>query len=327
MRLVRDVALFLVLQAAIALAVDAAYMRHVGHEHYLASVRDKAVRLAGMRAPRILLAGGSNAAFGIDSTALERESGRPVVNLGLNAGLGRGFILAQAAAATGPGDLVVLMPEYGFFAPDEFVDPPTLLLVLRFAPESARFVPPGAVPRLLDQGLGTLTLRLRALWSVLRGAPWRSPLYFREAFDLRGDMIAHLAMPAAGAGGQHVGIPPASEAGVACARLASFARRVAERGARLVIVPPPIPSDDAASQAEAIRALWDRVGRETGIPVLGAANMYGRELFLDTSYHLAASGRQLRSRHLIDLLRRTELGAASGREQPHNRPAQVPPVG
>jgi hypothetical protein len=301
MRLLRDVALFLVLQAAIALAVDAAYVRTVGREHYLASVREKARRLQDVSPPRILLVGGSNTAFGVDSAALESASGRPVVNLGLNAGLGRDFVLAQASSGLGLGDLVVLMPEYGFLGRGA-VDAPTVLLVLRFAPETARFVPLAAVPTLLDQGLSTFTLRLRSLWTVLRGRPWRSPLYHRAAFDERGDMTAHLAMPPGGVSA-HVGVPPPDEAGPACLRLAAFAHDAGARGARVVIVPPPIPADDAAAQAGSIRALWDRVARETGVRVLGTDDAYARELFLDTAYHLSAAGRRQRTSRLIELLR------------------------
>lgn len=311
MRLVRDVAVFLLLQVAIALAVDAAYMHHVGREHYLASVRDKAARLAEVRPPRILLVGGSNAAFGVNSAALERTSGRPVVNLALNAGLGRGFILAQALAAAEPGDLMVLMPEYGFLAPQELADPPTLLLMMRLAPETIRFVPAAVVPRLLDQGLGTLTVRLRALGTILNGKPWKNALYSRGAFDARGDVTAHLDLPPDDAGGHHEWVWHPATAGPACRRLSEFARDVAARGARVVIVPPPIPGDDAARQAEAIAALWGRVARETGIPVLGARKTYDRALFLDTVYHLSASGREQRTRHLVDLLRRFDWGAAA----------------
>ncbi|MET0552369.1 MAG: hypothetical protein ABW221_04990 [Vicinamibacteria bacterium] len=316
MRLARDVAIFLALQAAVFLAVDAAYMRYVGREHYLASLRDKTARLAEVRPPRILLVGGSNAAFGVNSAALERSSGRPVVNLGLNAGLGRDFILAQASAAVQPGDLVVLMPEYDFLAPYALVDAPTLLLVMRLAPETVRFVPLSAVPQLLDHGLGTVTVRLRALGAVVRGQPWRDPLYYRQAFDARGDMTAHLALPPAGAGGKHGGVWLAQTAGPACRRLSDFARDAHARGARVVIVPPPIPGDDAVRQAEAIAALWERVDRETGIPVLGARKIYDRSLFLDTAYHLAASGREQRTRHLVDLLRRFEDGSAAGTPRP-----------
>jgi hypothetical protein len=306
MRFARDVALFIGLQAAIALAVDALYMHHLGRHHFLASLRDKAARLAAAPAPRILLVGGSSTAFGVNSQAIERACGRPVVNLGLNAGLGRGFILAQAEAAVQPGDLVVLMPEYSLLAHDDVVDTSTVWLSLRLAPETVRFVSLETVPELLDAGLGTLTERLQRLWALARGKKPRNSLYDRYAFDDRGDVTSHLDLPPGNARGQHVETGPASSLGPVCRRLAAFARIVRSRGARVVIVPPPIPGDDATRQELQLAAIWDRVEREAGIPVLGARKTYGRERFLDTAYHLAASGRQERTRHLVDLIRRFE---------------------
>jgi hypothetical protein len=311
MRFARDVALFVGLQAALALAVDTVYMKKLGRYHFLASIRDKNARLAAVPSPRILLIGGSSTAFGVNSQAIEHASGRPVVNLAVNAGLGRSFILSQATAAAQPGDLLVLMPEYNLLWPEEAVDTPTLWLTLRFAPRSVRFVPLSVVPKMLDAGFGTLTERLQGLAVVARGESWENPIYSRKAFDQRGDVIAHLAQPAGLAKDEHVGISPASTLGPACRRLAAFGRDVRARGARVVIVPPPIPEDDAALIATEIAAIWDRVEREGGITVLGARKTYSRESFLDTGYHLAAPGRQERTRHLVDLIRRFEAGASA----------------
>lgn len=79
-------------------------------QHMLAAMIDKHAALADSRA-RILIVGGSSAAFGVDSERISRELSVPVVNLGLHAGLGVEFMLREVAAVATDDDLVILCPE------------------------------------------------------------------------------------------------------------------------------------------------------------------------------------------------------------------------
>jgi hypothetical protein len=309
-RFIRDVALFLALQGVLVVALDAFYMRHFGRTHYLAAALDKAARLERVPPPRVLLVGGSSWAFGVNSAALERSLERPVVNLGLNGGLGLRYLLAQAAEAVRPGDLVLLSLEYPLFEAREFSDPSTILLALRIDPSAVRFVTPSTVPALLDQGLFPLTVRLRALHAFATGTV-DTFIYERSLFDERGDAIAHRSIGSMHGGNQHIGVPAAEGAEQACRHLARFAAQVRARGATVLLTPPAIPRDDYEPQRERIAALWLRVERETGIPVIGARKTYPRELFLDTPYHLTFEGRRERTRAIIDLTRRALQSAAA----------------
>jgi hypothetical protein len=302
-RFLRDVGLFLLLQLVLLVALDAAYMRYQSRRHYLAGFLLKARRLEETKSPRILIVGGSSAAFGVNSAALERVSGRPVVNLGLNAGLGLRFILAQAASAVRPGDLVVLMPEYALFYRGEPLDSQTVMLVLRFAPDAVRFVPLRKVPHLLDQGLSALTERLHTLRHILAGSDWRHPYYNSDAFDERGDVVAHLESGSRRGKDEHVGVPTPEDAETACRSLEAFVREASATGARVVLVPAAIPYDDYEAQQQQVVALWSYVERRTGVEVMGVGKRYDRDLFLDTSYHLTRFGRQQRSRDVITLVR------------------------
>jgi hypothetical protein len=303
-RFLRDTALFLAIQAVLVIALDAFYMRHFGRTHYMAALLDKAARLQRVPAPRILLVGGSSWAFGVNSAALERALDRPVVNLGLNGGLGLGFMLAQGADAVRPGDVVILSLEYPLFERKEFTDPSTILLALRIDPAAIRFVAPSTVPALLDEGLFPLTVRLRALHAFAKGVG-ESPLYRRSAFDERGDAVGHRGMASQHGGTQRVFVPSADDAALACRRLAAFAAHVRSRNTTVAITVPAIPSDEYEPQRDRIAALWERVERETGIPVLGVRKTYARDLFLDTPYHLTFEGRGERTRTIIDLARRS----------------------
>jgi hypothetical protein len=84
----------------------------VNSTDYIAGINLKHKLVNEISSPKIIVAGGSNVAFGIDSDKLEEEFSIPVVNLGLHAGLGLDFILAELKDCMKENDIVLLSPEY-----------------------------------------------------------------------------------------------------------------------------------------------------------------------------------------------------------------------
>jgi hypothetical protein len=82
------------------------------YKHQLAMLIDKRVMLDATPAPRVILVGGSNLMFGVDSAVLEQSLGIPVVNMGVFGGLGLLAPLDVILPHVRPGDTVVLVPEY-----------------------------------------------------------------------------------------------------------------------------------------------------------------------------------------------------------------------
>lgn len=81
-------------------------------ENYFASIADKHNYAQSIQKPKIILAGGSNIAFGISSDSIEKSLNIPVVNLGLYVGFGLDFILRETLSEVKTGDLVILSIEY-----------------------------------------------------------------------------------------------------------------------------------------------------------------------------------------------------------------------
>src|SRR5678816_2773153 len=71
------------------------YHTNVRDDSYLAAVLEKDRLIRNTPSPKIILVGGSNLAFGIDSKAIEDSLGLHVVNMGLYAKLGLKYMLAQ----------------------------------------------------------------------------------------------------------------------------------------------------------------------------------------------------------------------------------------
>jgi hypothetical protein len=310
-RFLRDVGAFLALQVVVAVAVETAYHRALGAHNYMAAFEDKAKLLETTPPPRILLVGGSSLAFGVNSAAIERALGRPVVNLGLHAGLGLDLALRQAERSLAQGDLVVLSPEYGPLGPGLPFHTVTLLHQLAIVPSAARDLHVSSVPRLLDGGLGLPRQRLTALWDYVRvGRP--VSVYWREGFNRRGDFLGHLDSGSLGGGSEHVWVPTAELATDACARLGRFARRARERGAEVLIAPPPIPADDRERQSETIARFWQAVTQRTGLRVLEDV-VLPRSRFFDSGYHLTRQGRR---QHTGSILRGVRAAGVVTRDAP-----------
>jgi len=310
-----ECACFVALQAALFVGLEIAYTRLHLRGHYLTAWNDKQARLQTVPPPRVLLVGGSSWAFGVLSPMLEEGLGRPVVNLGLHAGMGREFILREAAAAVRPGDVVVLSLEYPLLAPRDSADLPMLMDLVECAPPAAQFIPLRLIPDALDCALQHLTKRPRALALDLIGRSAGSGgVYSRSAFNGHGDVVAHYDRGSLFGMKRHGGLPvPADAVRPVVARLNRFAEQVRAAGGLAFFSLPPLPEDDRRRQAERLDALALLLRAELQLPVI-EPQVAGlpRSFFYDTAYHLTREGAERRTRELIMYLRQALLAAQAG---------------
>lgn len=85
----------------------------------MGSNRFKQLRLNSFSKPKIVLIGGSNLHYGVDSELLQQSLGMPVVNMGLQGSIGLKFMVRECEGAINEGDVVVLIPEHDLYFNDE----------------------------------------------------------------------------------------------------------------------------------------------------------------------------------------------------------------
>ena len=91
------------------------YVSYEPQNGYMAELRDKQKLLKNTPGPKLVLVGGSNLAFGVDSEKIEQQTGMRVVNMGLHGGVGLPYMLSLALPELKSGDVVVVSPEYELF--------------------------------------------------------------------------------------------------------------------------------------------------------------------------------------------------------------------
>jgi len=104
-------ALFIVLLPFLAVLCFATLSPPQYSSTFVGALDEKYERLMEEEEPKIVIIGGSSAAFGIDSALIEKYTGMPVVNFGLYAALGTKLMLDLSRDGINENDVVILAPE------------------------------------------------------------------------------------------------------------------------------------------------------------------------------------------------------------------------
>lgn len=275
------------------------------HNDYMAAIIDKHDRLAETDGRRLLLVGGSNLAFGINSERLEKEFQLPVVNMGLHAGLGHEFIINEAISQVRKGDVLILSLEYSLYNPDK--EPDVALI------DHTQEIYPAA------EAYYSFSLKN---WESLFYGNFKRALekskidtttvYNRKSFNKWGDVIAHLDKKGRT---KLIGKGKWNNLTVGNTKLFyKLSDKCKAVGAKLFIVFPDYPRSEYELNEMASKTLEAQIRKEISfIPIICTPETFVMDdtCFFDTVYHLNKSGREMRTDKLIALLRNT-LPAITG---------------
>jgi hypothetical protein len=269
--------------------------------------------------PRILVAGGSNAYYGVDSQILQREVGLPVVNFAFPSGAYDDRInLHLVEGVVRSGD-VVLYAASGFWNIEDAVERRSRgfdsYLVARKLPGYERRFDGSSIPWQARPKSNTLLLAMfESVWPRPPGRPWTVDT------DERGDFTGCVPAP--------VVLPQPFDSDDPnpdlTALVATAAERIAAKGGRLVAGMPWLFIN------ERDRSRWAYFGeRVVGqyaahhVPVIAApADVLlrsARRDFCDSPLHLSTEVVRLRSQQLAGALQRYVMARRAGAEGPRSR--------
>lgn len=276
-----------------------------GRTSFTEAIIDKQRRLESLPPGKVILVGGSNLAFGIDSRLLETTLGRPVVNMGLSGAVGIPFLLDQVRPYVSAGDLIVLSPEYELFFERPALTRPTCLQAL-YLPQPWRYVGRTGYLRCVVSTFGEV-VQYNFTWALRKALGTNDsptdPVYSRGSFNRWGDVEAHLSRatkltePPRETG--RIEGKPDDDVLDAITRFARFAKR---RGARVAFAHPACAASAYAPHLDALRALdrvlRQRLGGDVAFLSVPEDFFFPPDMFFDTRYHLNGAARAIRSRRV-----------------------------
>ena len=271
---------------------------HASVIDYHGAVAAKEERLATLPSPKVVIIGGSNATFGMDSEMLEQALCMPVVNMTIHANLGVEFMVNEVKTHFGPGDLVLASFEYSAFR-EAVRDNEVHVLTVDRAPGAIHALPWYRRPRVIAD---VAILRIQAAWNDLLGkrrGEGEEAVYRADGFNERGDMVAHLGLPQRGPEKQqHVEYKEPVFGNDFLPLAQELVDNATVHQAQVIFIWPSVASSSRRAEVEAVVA---RRMAQAGHPLLGdpGAYVFPDTAFHDTHYHLRAAGRALRTEHLI----------------------------
>jgi hypothetical protein len=291
--IIKSIILFLI-SATIFSAISSTYKESYDIDNdYMAAIIDKHERLGNISTRRIILVGGSNLAFGINSESIQKKLEISVVNLGLHAGLGLDFMLNEASSIVKKNDIIILSIEYPLFDISSYADRELVNHTIAIYPEAASYI-----KSTFNEFLKKEYKNFKRVFHKKEKIKIDS-LYNRKSFNQFGDIIAHLK--------RRNSISFSGESKMSPIRLnskvlISFYNKCCEVGAIVCISFPPYPESEYEKNKYVIKNLENQISTKLSfLPRLDSPErlVLNDSCFYNTVYHLNAIGRERRSEILI----------------------------
>jgi hypothetical protein len=278
-------------------------------QHYYRGSVLKLELLKNSPPPRIILVGGSNLAWGIDSELIERNLGMPVINDGLDLHIGV-TPLVELREFIRHGDIIIVSLEYYNFASvEDFYGIP------QYQADWIEFSP-GRVEYLRHPFWDTLPMynlilqrKINRQANILIYGDDLSEfrgIYVSKYFNERGDFIGHLGDKTPPGMNAEYGGFLVNQLDEAYSFLEDFNHYALSRGA--IVYYEATASRHTNCEITGmryIRKFYNTLQTRTTIPLLTNLDQLclPDEYFYDTPYHLNEQGRRVRTERLIENLK------------------------
>lgn len=267
------------------------------YNSYLSSINNKHKRIEELKTPKIILMGGSNIAFGINSEKIQNEFSVPVVNLGIHAGLGLEFLVNELKEMIQEKDVVLLSIEY-FMNKDGQYDLKNH--IQQSYPNAANYYQKN-IKKEIQLHIKNTRKNLKRLNQKESDAAI-DPVYSTQSFNEYGDVVGH-----------HDQIPPKEIndrlmfsyrywEGIAI--LNDFHIYAKSKNVNVFFIFPNYPTSEYKKNEVVFSKLQNDIIKDLTIEVIGTPYdfLYSDALFYDTVYHLKKEGRELRTNKLIEIM-------------------------
>lgn len=281
------------------------YPADVFHSSYQSMIQDKYRILMETESPKIIVVAGSSTAFGLDQEMLaDACEGYQVVNLGVHAGFGHLFYSELAKANINQGDIVLLGYEYGWQSSIAINGVDLIMSGIDGDLEMYTKIPVKEWPKFI--GYLFAHAENKNLYEDATG------IYSREAFDSETGQMTMAREAAMEYDPSIFGTFNLTNVAIAddvVDYLTDFKKYVEERGASVYFIAPPVVKDAVLNDDSEFFKLKELEEELIGIPYISdpTAYLFPCEWMSDAMYHCNSEGEKVRTKLLIEDLRRASV--------------------
>ncbi len=288
-------------------------------QEYLLAMQDKHKRAQNIKGTKIILAGGSNLVFGIDSEQIQKELHTPVVNFGLHAQLGLSFILNEVQDIAKPNDIVILSIEH--LMPTEG-DPELQKITSYYNPSAYSYSSQKKTGWLekFKKISGNHQMLFKKTISNFIEKKEPDQVYRRDAFNRFGDGINHLELPSKTLGSRSILKERSYKQIELFNRFYKFAL---DRGIRVVFTYGAYEQSEYQKNKKVLQENHKILKQHLKIEMIMDIDdfVYPTPYFYDSVYHLNKIGRVEHTKNLIQKIQNcaTLAHLNNERKNTHNR--------
>lgn len=271
----------------------------------LYALKQKHLQLALINKPKIIVVGGSNCAFGIDSKMLADSTNKPVYNMAIHGGLGLRYILEDVKYFAKKGDIIIVSPEYPQFSSNFYGADELLVMVFDVLPNTKNRLNLEHWFKLLDRFPYYIGNKWYYLYQYFFPSKENiKPYYAVNSFDNSGDEVKHLGLKNVSFGLNPYLQKPHKNVAKA---IASFSKDMDNKGIKVYLTFAPFQKSSYLVDTSNVDSTQELL-KEYSIEVISKVKDYVFEdsLFFNTAYHLNQEGRKIRTERLLIDIKNTE---------------------
>ncbi len=282
-------------------------------EGYLAEYSNKKNLLEKTSGDRIIIVGGSNVAFGIDSNLIHATTNYQTINMGLQAGLGLRFMLSDVLPYIQKGDIIILSPEYEQFGETYNGGIQNTLLYATDPTSAKNITSTHQIPGLISHTLMLLQIESAEIQRRIKREPEKckekTGVYCKSSFNDFGDIVSHHTKEPINIKQRTVTMYNKNPSTESLRGIAMFAHKATKKGALVVFSFPPLATRYFDANSATIEQYEAAIKTIPFLVVLDkpSDHRYDESLFFDTEYHLSMEGKEERTRRLLSKLTSVKL--------------------
>ena len=299
LKLISKIVLFIGIIVSLSYAL--LYLNSNYRVEYIGGIQGKIKKLKEAKGQKIVIVGGSNACFGIDTKLMEQELGIPVVNMSLHGGLSVKYMMEQVKPYLLKGDILIMSREPDGLAGDHCWNymvgtEVSLMPTYNFSEIKLLTTDRNLFETSVTSFFNTVKLYVR--WYPFEKRKEINSVYDSRVFEednilpefLKGSYVDTLKI-------QRLKRP--GKKSLLINGLKEYKEELDKRGV-VFYMTPSVVVEGYFKETE-LMPYWKYISNQTQIPLLNEEKTYvfAKSYFLDSPHHTNLGGRELRTESFI----------------------------